>query len=199
MKSFTVTSFAALLISALAFTAAHDVISWRVDKAHSAINFSVRHFFTPVNGAFSEYDAEIKFDPQNPEQGSIDVTIQVKSIDTKNNRRNTHLQSDDFFGAETWPEIKFKSSSISSAGENKYVATGNLTIKDVTKEINLPFTLLGIVDHPMRENTQIAGITATTLINRNDYNVGTGDWASDTVVGDEVTVNISLELNSQSE
>lgn len=196
LNSIKILTLLSVTMTGLALTSL-DVTSWRVDKAHSAINFSVKHFFTPVNGSFNEYNANINFDPENLKESNIDVTIQVSSIDTKNDRRNGHLQSNDFFGAETWPTITFKSDDIRSTGKNEFVAHGKLTIKDVTKDFELPFTLLGIGNHPMREGAKIAGISASTTIDRTEFGVGTGDWASDAVVGDEVTVNISLEMNSR--
>lgn len=173
------------------------VTSWDIDEAHSAINFKVTHFFTPVNGQFNDYESKIHFDPENLEESMVDVKIMVSSIDTKNEKRDGHLKSDDFFNAEKWPHITFKSNKIESTGDNKYVAHGTLTIKDVSEEIELPFELLGVKDHPMQENTLVAGITSGTTINRTDFNVGTGNWASDAVVGDEVTVDLSLELNAE--
>ncbi|SMO92959.1 YceI family protein [Gracilimonas mengyeensis] len=171
--------------------------SWDIDKAHSAINFEVTHFFTPVNGTFESYNSTINFDPENLEESSINVEIDVSSINTRNERRDNHLRSADFFNAEKWPHITFTSNTIEKTGENEFVAKGTLTIKETEQEIELPFTLLGITDNPMKENTLVAGITASTMVNRGDYEVGTGDWASDTVIGDEVTVDLNLELNAE--
>ncbi|MDZ7720522.1 MAG: YceI family protein [Balneolaceae bacterium] len=170
---------------------------WTLDEAHSTIQFSVTHFFTPVTGRFEDYQTDIQFDPNDLENSSIDVTIPVSSINTQNDRRDNHLNSEDFFNAENWPNISFTSDEIRSTGDNEYVAVGNLTIREVTKQIELPFTLLGVMDHPMKENVKVAGITANTTINRTDYGVGVGDWAATMVVGDEVDINLNLELNSQ--
>ncbi|MGF1669789.1 MAG: YceI family protein [Balneolaceae bacterium] len=168
--------------------------AWQIDTAHSNISFSITHFFTPVLGAFNNYTADIRFDPNDLVNSSIDVQIDVKSVDTKNQRRDNHLQSEDFFNAERWPHIKFVSNNIRRTGENSFVATGKLTIKDVTKDFELPFRLLGVMDHPMQENTQVAGITAEARLNRTDFGVGVGDWAATMVVGDEVSITLNLEL-----
>ena len=173
-----------------------DAMSWSIDKSHSSINFEVRHFFAKVPGAFEQYDANVNFSPDNLEESSIDVVIQVPSINTKNERRDGHLQSADFFNAAEYPVIKFESDDIKSVGENKFVAYGTLTIKDISKDFELPFTLLGIQDNPFRENGVVAGIRSEFMLLRNDYNVGTGDWVSDAVVGDEVNVTLNLELNA---
>lgn len=175
-----------------------DVTSWTIDKAHSNVNFEVTHFFTPVDGQFHDYNANINFDPNNLEESSVSVEIMVNSIDTDNQKRDGHLQSDDFFNAEKYPKMTFESSSISKTGENEFVAKGKLKIKDTTKDIELPFTLLGIQNHPMQENTQLAGIKSNFTIDRTEYGVGVGDWAATTVVGDEVDVTLTMELNSKS-
>lgn len=170
--------------------------SWAIDKAHSSINFTISHFFTPVDGTFDEYEAEILFDPEDLDNSSLNVKIAVDGINTKNERRNGHLKSEDFFNAEQWPEIRFASNSIEQTGENQFVARGELTIRDVTREFDLPFELLGVMDHPMQENSKVAGIVAVTELNRTDFGVGVGDWAATAVVGNKVDIQINLELNS---
>lgn len=197
LKSFTVALALTIFTFSTIAVTKYAVTEWKIDKAHSAINFQVSHFFTPVNGQFNDYQATVNFDPENLEESMIDVQIMVNSIDTKNQRRDGHLQSDDFFNAEEWPHITFKSNSIEQTGKNEFVANGTLTIRDVSKDIALPFKLLGIMDHPMQEGTKVAGITASTTLDRSEFNVGVGDWASDAVVGDEVQVDLNLELNSQ--
>lgn len=191
IKLLTLLAFAAITIAASSFIST----KWDVDKAHSAINFEVRHFFTPVNGTFNEYTADIMFDPANLDESSVSVEIMVNSIDTKNDRRDNHLKTDDFFSADTYPSITFKSTKIESKGDNNFVAHGDLTIKDVTKKVEMPFTLLGIMDNP--RGGKIAGISSEFVIDRNEYGVGTGDYFSDAVIGKEVTAKLNLELNSK--
>lgn len=194
-----ITTYLAVGIFALSTIAATHfaATSWTIDKAHSAVNFEVTHFFTPVNGQFHDYEATVNFDPANLEESMIEVKIMVNSIDTENERRDGHLKTADFFNAEKWPHITFKSSSIEKTGDNEFVANGTLTIKDVSKEVELPFTLLGMKDNPMKEGAIVAGINSSMTLDRTDYTVGTGDWASDAVIGDEVTVDLNLELNTQ--
>lgn len=169
---------------------------WEVDRAHSAVNFTVNHFFTPVDGTFDDFNAEIIFDPENLEASNINVTIPVESVNTRNDRRDNHLLSGDFFNAEQWPNITFVSHSIEQTGDNEYVANGELTIRDVTREFQLPFELLGVMEHPMQENTRVAGIVANSELMRTDYGVGVGDWAATAVVGDRVNITLNLELTS---
>lgn len=173
-----------------------EVDEWTIDIAHSNVNFTITHFFTPVDGSFEEYSSEILFDPNDLENSSIDVTIPVTSINTENERRDNHLRSEDFFNAEEWPNIHFESNEIEQTGDNQFVAHGELTIRDVTREFELPFELLGVMDHPMQEGQKVAGISAAAQLNRTDYGVGVGDWAATAVVGDEVNIQLNLELTA---
>ena len=185
-----------LLVSA-AFTTINEnnsATAWQIDKSHSAVNFTINHFFTPVDGSFDEYEAVVNFDPSNLGESSIDVTISVSSVNTRNARRDGHLLTDDFFNAEAYPNIRFVSNQIVQDGENNFVARGQITIRDVTRDFDLPFELLGVMDHPMRENTTVAGIVASAELMRNDFGVGTGDWRATAVVGDRVNIQLNLEL-----
>jgi polyisoprenoid-binding protein YceI len=195
-----VTLFALLFIAVGQVTATDgntvEADEWSIDTAHSNINFTITHFFTPVDGSFEEYSSEIYFDPSDLENSSIDVTIPVSSINTENDRRDNHLKSDDFFNAEEWPNIHFVSNKIEQTGDNQFVAHGELTIRDVTREFELPFELLGVMDHPMQDGQKVAGISASAQLNRTDYGVGVGDWAATAVVGDEVNIQLNLELTA---
>lgn len=197
IKTVTTTLFAIAFLAISGFTATDkpaEAMAWKIDSAHSNISFNVRHFFTPVTGQFKDYSSEIHFNPENLQESSLNVEIMVNSINTGNEKRDGHLQSDDFFNAEKYPTITFSSDKITQSGDNSFVAHGQLTIKDVTKDIKLPFTLLGIQDHPQKENTKIAGVKIEHTINRNDYNVGIGNFAETAVVGGDVNLDIALEM-----
>lgn len=170
---------------------------WTVDPDHSTVSFQVSHFFVPVSGQFKSYEGDIIFEPDALAESKIGFTIQVASIDTDNEKRDGHLQSPDFFNSEKWPTISFKGSSFKKTGENTYEVEGNLTIRDVTKKVSLPFTILGrdSVRKGGLFKTEIMGIKMATTIRRTDYGVGVGDWAATTVIGDEVSIEIFLELN----
>ena len=170
---------------------------WKVDKAHSAITFSVNHLFTPVEGRFQKFDDEFLFDPENLQESKASFSIDVTSVNTQESKRDKHLQSPDFFDAGKYPAIKFASTRFEKKNGNSYVAYGKLTIKDVTKDIELPFKVLGTADHPMMKGTKVMSIQSELSLNRNDYGVGTGSWAATMVVGDEVNVKITLEANSK--
>lgn len=193
---FSLIIFAFSSVFAVSETDVNVSETWSIDKTHSAINFTITHFFTPVDGTFDDYHAEVIFAPDDLENSSVEISIAVESINTRNGRRDDHLNSEDFFNSSEWPEIHFKSNSIEQTGENQFVASGELTIRDVTRHFDLPFELLGVMENPMQENSKVMGITASTELNRTDFGVGVGDWAATAVVGDKVDIQLNLELNA---
>jgi len=174
---------------------AQKATPWKLDKAHTSVNFTVKHFFSDVTGIFGDFDGAFSFDPENLQGSGFDFTIKVASVDTDNQKRDNHLQSKDFFNVREFPEIKFASTRIEKKNDSEYIAHGNLTIRDKTKTVALPFRVTGQMEHPMMKGTTILGLEFDTTINRTEYGVGTGDWAATMVVGDEVNVKIPLELN----
>lgn len=179
-----------------------ESMAWNVDQPHTEINFMVKHFFTPVTGTFSDYDIDLRFDPENPENSSVSVSIDVASVDTNNERRDNHLRSGDFFNAEQYPRMTFKSNSVRQVGPNQFVAVGDLTIKETTKRVELPISLLGVKDipeGPMREMlggvTHVASFEAGTTIDRREFEVGVANWAQTLIVGGDVEISIALEAN----
>lgn len=174
----------------------NDAPSWTIDTNHSAVNFNIRHFFTPVTGTFTQWGGDLKFDANNLEGSSMDITIQVPSINTKNERRDGHLRTADFFDAEKYPTMRFVSNEIRKTGDNTFVAVGQLTIKETTKTVELPFEFLGAMPDPQREGMTVAGFRAETSILRNDYGVGTGDYIQTAVIGNEVEIEIFLEVRA---
>ena len=168
--------------------------TWNIDSNHTSISFEVTHFFTPVAGSFKDFDGSLNFDAENLAGSSADFTVKISSVETDNEKRNGHLQSEDFFNAEKYPEMKFKSSSFTKSGED-YTIIGNLTIREITKEISIPVEVLGIGEHPMKKGKLITAMRSEFSLNRNDYGVGSGSWAATAVVGDEVKVSVLLEAN----
>lgn len=190
-------------ISIIAIVALISVISlnaqtayqWKIDKAHTSINFSINHFFSTVTGRFNDFDGTFFFDPANLKGSKADFTISVKSINTDVKKRDDHLQTSDFFDAEKYPNIKFQSTKFEKKSGNNYIVYGNLTIKNTTKLVKLPFKVLGEVENPMMKGTWVLSLAAETKIKRNDYGVGTGNWAATVVVGNEVDIKINMELD----
>ncbi len=168
---------------------------WMVDQAHTSVNFTINHFFSEVTGKFSDFEGEVNFNPDKLDQSNANFTIAVSSINTGDDKRDMHLQSNDFFNAVAYPEMTFMSTSIEKTGMDMYAVHGKLTIRDKTKEVMLPMQITGKMEHPMMKGTTILGVLIDTTINRTDFGVGTGDWAMTMVVGDEVRIRIPMELN----
>lgn len=175
-------------------SATEAIPTWKIDKGHSSVSFAVRHYFANVIGTFDEFDGTVTFDPENLEESSIAFQIKVASVNTKNQRRDGHLQSKDFFDAEQWPEMKFKSNSITAA-EDHYLVKGEMTIRDVTQAVEIPIKFLGQMPHPRREGSFIGGFSTEFSIKRNDYGVGAGNFAATATIGDEVKITINLEVS----
>ena len=171
--------------------------TWNVDRSHSQVGFVVRHFFTPVRGTFDSVDVVFQFDPADPTTASVEVRIAVASVNTGRDRRDNDLRSPNFFDAPTYPTITFKSSAVRVTGPDEYVAVGTLTIKDVSKAVELPVRFLGRQEMPTRDGgtREVAGFEAGLTIDRREFGVGTGDWARTTVVGGDVKIEIAIEAS----
>jgi polyisoprenoid-binding protein YceI len=181
--------------------ATSQAASWNVDQAHTEVNFSVKHFFTPVTGSFDDFEIDLTYDADNPENSSVEARIGVASVNTGNERRDNHLRSGDWFEAEKYPHMTFKSTSVQKKGDNQLIARGQLTIKGETREVELPISLLGSqeIPEPMREmfggSLKVTSFQASAALDRNDYGVGVGSWAATMVVGGEITIEILLEAH----
>lgn len=169
--------------------------TWNVDRNHTQVGFTVRHFFTPVRGKFETFDIALEFDPARPESSAVRVRIEVASVNTGNERRDNDLRSPNFFEVARFPAITFESSSVRPTGPDTYVAVGTLTIKDVSREVELPVRLLGRQEVPARDGgtREVAGFETSLTIDRRDFGVGTGDWVRTNVVGGEVRIEITVE------
>ena len=174
--------------------------TWEVDPAHSQIAFSVRHMMiSTVHGQFRTFSATATGDPASPASATIEASVDVASIDTGNEKRDSHLKSADFFDVEKLPKMTFKSKKIEAAGAGKYKVTGDLTLHGVTKEVVLdveapsaPVTMMGALR---------SGARATTKIHRKDFGI---EWnkamdGGGVLVGDDVDVTIDVEAAKKSE
>ena len=189
-----------LLVLMLAFSVnamnaqSGDAPEWTIDNNHSNISFTIQHYFNPIPGTFHDFSGTIKFDPENPSTSHFDVVIKVASVDTNVERRDGHLRTADFFDAETYPDMHFRSTDVRSIGDNRYIAHGTMTIKDVTREVALPFELTGAGPDMRDPEVTRAGLLGMITLNRNDFGVGVGNFASTAVIADEVNITISLQV-----
>ena len=175
-------------------TAFGEAQKWEIDKNHSSIYFDVRHTYVTVRGLFDDFSGTVMFDPQNKDASRVDFEVKVASINTNIPERDKHLRSADFFDASKYPEMTFKSTNIKHIEDNQYVVEGNLTVKDVTKQVAIPFTYFGVRENPLKKGQRVAGFEAEFTINRLDYNVGTGKFAEMGVIGEEVSIVVALEV-----
>ncbi len=185
---------ASLLLTAIVgltlAAAARAADSYTIDPAHTTIGFSVRHLgVSNVHGQFKEFSGAIVFDDKNPSASSVKVTIKTASIDTSNEKRDNHLKSASFFEAEKFPEITFASKSVEKKGDT-YQMTGTLTMKGVSKDVVIPFTLSGPVQDPWK-NTRL-GAEGSLTINRQDYGVAMADII-DKGIGNDVKISLDVE------
>jgi polyisoprenoid-binding protein YceI len=169
--------------------------TWKVDKMHSNLNFSVTHLvISEVDGSFKVYDGSISSTSDDFNNASIEFSVDVNSINTDNSMRDEHLKGDDFFNAATYPKMTFKSTSFKKVSGNKYALTGDLTVRNVTKKASFDVVYGGTAKDGYG-NTK-AGFKATGSINRFDYGL---KWnalteAGGATVGADVALNFKLEF-----
>jgi polyisoprenoid-binding protein YceI len=167
--------------------------TYSIDASHSQIGFGARHaMVTKVRGQFNEFTGTGFFDAENPANSNLQVVIQAKSINSGNADRDGHLRGNDFFDMDTYPEIKFASTSFSKVDESTYSVTGDLTIKDVTKSISFDLDFTGTAVDPWG-NTRV-GFEGKATINRKDWGVNwnTALEAGGVLVGEKVTLEFEI-------
>ncbi|MCV7203907.1 polyisoprenoid-binding protein [Mycolicibacterium peregrinum] len=169
--------------------------TWAIDPVHSSINFSVRHLMvSKVRGSFETFSGAITV----AEDGtpSVSATIDVNSIDTRNEQRDAHVRSADFFDADNHPTATFVSTGVRPDGDD-YIVDGDFTLKGVTKPVSLKLEYNGV--NPGMGQGPVAGFEASVVLNRKDFGIDidmpleTGG----TVVGDKVTITLEIEALKQ--
>ena len=182
--------FAVATVLLLLPLAAFAQQTWQIDPAHTNAEFSVRHMgISTVRGSFTKTTGAVQYDPADPAKTAIEATIDVSSIDTRNENRDKDLRSDHFFGVARYPTLTFKSKNTQLAGAGKLKVTGDLTIHGVTKEVVLNVDGLSSPVRDPRGKVHM-GASASTVINRSSFDM-TGMQA---IVGDEITINIDVEI-----
>ena len=144
--------------------------TYTLDPTHTRIGFVARHaMVTKVRGSFNEFEGTAVIDGANPANSSVRVTIDAASIDTRNAQRDEHLRTNDFLALEQYPQITFLSTGIRQAGDTTFEVTGDLTIKDVTNRITVPFEFEGASQDPF--GNQRIGFDGSVTISRKDYGI----------------------------
>jgi polyisoprenoid-binding protein YceI len=170
-------------------------MSWKIDPSHSEVTFSVRHMMiSNVHGRFEKFTGMVDFNESDPARSLIDVQIEAASISTRDEQRDAHLRSPDFLNAETFPYLTFKSKRIELVDAENGRIYGDLTIRDITREVVLDVTHNGASKSPW--GTMVAGFSASTKINRKDWDL-TWNVALETggmLVSDVININIEIEI-----
>ena len=171
--------------------------TWQIDAAHTNVEFAVKHLMiSNVKGRFGDVNGTLSGSLEDPADFALDVTIDTQSIDTRQAQRDAHLRSPDFFDVENFPTIKFVGKSITGDVTGEFTLVGELTIRDVTREIALDVTNEGSLTDPWG-NARI-GFSAKTRIDRKDFGL---QWnqaleAGGFVVGDEIKISVDVELTA---
>lgn len=171
---------------------------WAFDPTHSSVGFSVKHMMiSTVRGTFHKLSADINADPDDLTTADITLTIDVSSIDTRDENRDGHLKSGDFFDVEQFPNMTFRSTKIERAGGNEYTLTGDLTIRGVTKPVQFKVEFEGAGKDPW--GGERAGFTANATINRSDFGLS---WnaaleTGGVLVSDHVKLHAEIEAVKQ--
>jgi polyisoprenoid-binding protein YceI len=175
-------------------------MSWIIDPSHTRAEFAVKHLMiSTVRGQFTDINGTVDFNENDPAKSKVDVQIGVASILTRDEKRDAHLKSPDFFEVEKYPYMTFKSKRVTKIDPLHGKIVGDLTIRDVTKEVTLDVDYAGQAKTPW--GTTSAGFTATATINRKDWGL---NWnvaleTGGVLVGDEVKINLEVEIVKQAE
>lgn len=173
-----------------------NTTKWAIDKSHSTLNFKAKHLMiTTVTGTFGNYDAQIETNGNDFSSAQIQFSAEIASVNTGNEQRDGHLKSDDFFNAETYPTLSFKSSDATRKNDKSFILHGDLTIRNVTLPVDLDVDVNGIVKDPWG-NTK-AGVSFRTKINRKDFglNFHVLNEAGNLLVSDDIRIEGDFQLS----
>ncbi len=184
-----------LLIATLGFSQSTE---WKIDHSHSNVTFEITHMMiATVTGKFENFEGTIKSDKADFTDVTADFSIETASVNTNNQKRDDHLRNEDFFDVEKNPHISFKSKSFKQKSGNNYVMLGDLTMNNVTREVELDVRFNGTIDDPWG-NTR-AGFRVSGALDRRDYglNYNSALEAGGVLIGNTVDLRVNLELIKQ--
>ena len=170
-------------------------MSWQIDSSHSHVNFTARHMMiSKVRGNFESFSGTVNFDEENPANTTVNIEVDLTSVNTRDEQRDGHLKSPDFFDVENYPTMTFVSTRVEQIDAQNGRLFGQLTIKDVTKEIVLDVEYAGMAKSPW--GTVSAGFSASGSLNRKEWGL---NWnqaleTGGVLVGDKINIEIELEL-----
>jgi polyisoprenoid-binding protein YceI len=192
MKSSTKLFLFAALAAALVASVRADVETYAIDPVHSSVGFSIRHFFSNVPGSFTKFAGTITVDRANLENSSVEATIDIGSLSTANDMRDKDLKTPNYFDFAKFPSMTFKSKAWKKTDDDTFDVTGDLTIRDVTKEVVLKVKSLGF--GPGMRGAMLSGWEATATLKRTDFGVN-GPAMLGKVLGADVPVTINVEAD----
>jgi len=169
-------------------------MAWEIDPSHSEATFSVKHMmFSTVRGHFNVLSGHLHIDEEHPENSWVDAQVDASSVDTRDEKRDGHLRSPDFFDAEHYPTLTFKSTKVEKLGGDEYRVLGDLTMHGVTKPVVFNAKYNGLGKNPW--GLQVAGLSAKTKVNRKDWGL---NWnaaleSGGVLVSEDVNIEIDLE------
>lgn len=176
-------------------TTAPTLTTWQIDASHSEVGFAVKHLMiATVRGRFGTVAGTVAFDADDYQSAEVDVTIDATSIDTREPKRDEHLRSADFFDVARFPTLAFKSRAVQAQRGSTLQLVGDLTIRDITREVVLDVTVEGFQKDPWGQ--QKAAFSASTTINRKDFGL-TWNQALETgglLVGEDVKIALDIQL-----
>jgi polyisoprenoid-binding protein YceI len=182
-----ITALALALAPALAFGQA---ATWNIDPSHTRAGFSVKHLvISDVKGDFDKLSGKAQVDEADLSKSSVEVTVEASSISTRDEKRDNHLKSPDFFDVAKFPTLTFKSTKVVAGKDGALTVTGDLTMRGVTKPVTLEGSITNVITDP-QGNTR-RGVSVAGKLNRKDFGVSYGPAA---IVGDEVKLDIQAEL-----
>jgi polyisoprenoid-binding protein YceI len=173
-----------------AFTSLNNI--WKNDPPHSQLAFTVKHLgIADVSGVFNDFDVTVNSSKPDFSDAVFELNAKVASIDTRVEARNNHLKSADFFDAEKYPTMHFKSTSVKKTGKNNYKLTGDLTLHGITKPVTMNLEYRGTIENPMSKKPT-AGFQVSGVIKRSDFNLGNG--FPPPMISDEVRIKADGEF-----
>lgn len=184
--------FASVLFANIALAA-----SWKIDSSHTSIAFKVRHLGVSwVRGEFRSFNGQVEYDPKKISETKVSVSIDAKSVDTRNERRDAHLRNPDFFDVEKHPKIEFESSKIINIQKDSFDMVGNLKIRGITKEIKIRVSEISS-ELKRKGRRSKMGASGQTRFNRKDFNVSWNRFldSGGLVLSETVYIYLEIELN----
>src|SRR5215204_335632 len=187
MKKLTI-----ILSAFIVFASFTTLVTWKNDKPHSQLGFTVTHLgISDITGTFNDFDVTVTATKDDFSDAVFELTAGVESIDTRIEARDKHLKSADFFDAEKYPTLTFKSTSLKNIGKDNYKLTGNLTLHRVTKELTMDLDYRATTENPMSK-TKTAGFKLTGIINRSDFNIGNNFPTA--IISDKINIEADGEF-----